>query len=411
MVMKRNAMRRNLLQSIRRSFGRYLAISLIIALGAGLFVGLLTTKTDMVATGQQFMDAQNMFDLRMIGNYGWTEKYVDAFAELPGVTASEGVYYLDLIGSAEQGTEESVYRFYTLPERVDRVAIRGGRMPEKDDECLADGFHKDDSILGQTVTISGSNDKDTLDKLREKTFTVVGYVASPLYMDMNRGTTSVGSGTLADYYYVPKGALDNEYYTEIHLRLSGVHAIYTDEYSHFLEDAADRLKPQAQALCQQRFQDVKKEAEAEYSDGYQEYRDGVREYEDGKRKAEKELADAEKKLKDGEEELADSRKKLLDGQLEIDEGKEKIEEARGAIAENRKKLNAQKAALKPAYDQAAAGKDAAQQAVDGLAAQIASIKSQIGEIDEKIKILEKEQAEAAAADSPIDNSEKIRELT
>ena len=68
--MSKNAMRRNLRQSIIKSIGRYLAITMIIALGAGLFVGLLMTKTDMVATGQTFMDEQDMFDLRMIGNYG-----------------------------------------------------------------------------------------------------------------------------------------------------------------------------------------------------------------------------------------------------------------------------------------------------------------------------------------------------
>jgi len=37
--MKRNAMRKNLRQSIVKSFGRYIAIVAIIALGAGLFVG------------------------------------------------------------------------------------------------------------------------------------------------------------------------------------------------------------------------------------------------------------------------------------------------------------------------------------------------------------------------------------
>lgn len=63
MVMKRNAMRKNLRQSIVKSFGRYIAISLIIGLGAALFVGLLTTKSDMVATGHAFMEEQNMFDL------------------------------------------------------------------------------------------------------------------------------------------------------------------------------------------------------------------------------------------------------------------------------------------------------------------------------------------------------------
>ena len=342
-TMSKNAMRSNLRQTIIKSMGRYLAITMIIALGAGLFVGLLMTKTDMVETGQRFMDAQDMFDLRMISNYGWTDKYVQKFSELPGVTAAEGVYYIDLIANREGDTQESVYRFYTIPDSVDKVALRGGRMPEKDDECLADGFRNDDSVLGTTITISANNAPDSLDTVIQKTFTIVGYISSPLYMDMNRGTTSVGSGSLADYFYVPKAALDNDNYTEIHVRLDGAHRIYSEEYNDFLDAESDRLKPQAEQLCQERFSDVKEEAEEEYNDGYQEYLDGVQEYEDAKADAEKELADAEQKLKDGEEELEKNRKKLIDGAKEIEEGREKIEEARGQIAEGRKELAQKKA--------------------------------------------------------------------
>lgn len=354
-------MRKNLRQSIIKSFGRYLAITLIIALGAGLFVGLLMTKTDMVATGQIFMDQQDMFDLRMISNYGWTDKYVREFSGLEGVADAEGIYYIDLIANREGSDQESVYRFYTIPEGVNKVALRGGRMPQRDDECLADSFRNGDSVLGTKITISDSNDPDSLEKVVQKTFTIVGYVSSPLYMDMNRGTTSVGSGSLEDYFFVPKAASDNDYYTEIHLRLDGNHRIYTDEYNDFLDAESDRLKPQAEQLCTERFLDVKEEAEEEYNDGYQEYLDGVKEYEDAKADAEKELADAEQELKDGEEELEKSRKKLIDGEKEIKDGREQIEEARGKIATARKELaqkktetEAQLAAAKQQLDAQAA---------------------------------------------------------
>ena len=263
MVMKRNAMRKNLRQSIVKSFGRYIAIATIIALGAGVFVGLLMTKTDMVATGQVFMDQQSMFDLRAVSNYGWTEEYVEEFAALEGVVAAEGVYYIDLIASAGDGAEDSVYRFYSLPKSVNQVALRGGRMPEADNECLADGFRNDDSVLGKTVTISLDNDPDSLDTMLYKTFTVVGYVATPLYMDMNRGTTSVGSGSIANYYFVPEGALDIEYYMEIDLKLQGQYDIYTEEYNDFLDTSADRLEAEAQELSERRFLDIKAEAEEE----------------------------------------------------------------------------------------------------------------------------------------------------
>ena len=385
--MSRNAMRKNLRQSIVKSFGRYLAITLIIALGAGLFVGLLMTKTDMVATGQIFMDQQDMFDLRMISNYGWADKYVREFSRLEGVADAEGIYYIDLIANREGSDQESVYRFYTIPDSVNRVALRGGRMPQRDDECLADGFRNDDSVLGTKITVSDSNDPDSLEKVVQKTFTIVGYVSSPLYMDMNRGTTSVGSGSLEDYFYVPKAALESDIYSEIHLRLDGSHRIYTDEYNDFLDAESDRLKPQAEQLCTERFLDVKEEAEEEYNDGYQEYLDGVKEYEDAKADAEKELADAEQELKDGEEELEKNRKKLIDGEKEIKDGREQIEEARGQIESARKELDTQYAALKPQYDLVMQNIDGARAAVNSLKAAIDGCQSTIAQNEKKIEQL------------------------
>ena len=134
MLMKRNAMRKNLRQSIVKSLGRYIAIVAIIALGAGLFVGLLMTKADMVATGQVFMDEQNMFDLRMVSNYGWTKEYVERFSQMEGVREAEGLIYMDFIARLGDTQEDAVYRFYSIPKKMNQIALRGGRFPETEEE-------------------------------------------------------------------------------------------------------------------------------------------------------------------------------------------------------------------------------------------------------------------------------------
>ena len=325
--MKRNMMRKNLFQSIRTSLGRYIAIVAIIALGAAIFVGLRVTKTDMVATGQKFTDEQNMFDLRLVSSYGWNRDQVEAVAALDGVVDAEGGFYLDVMVQVGRDEDDVVYRVHSIPETINTVVLEGGRMPESPNECLIDGFRADDSILGTTITVSAANDEDTLDTLQCETFTVVGYVASPLYMDMNRGTTSVGSGSISSYLYVPDGAFDANYYTEIYVTIPGDWDIYSDEYNAALDAAAEAIEPLLTPLAAERAEQVIQEAEDAYAEGMEEYLDGLAQFEEGKLEAEQELADAEAQLLDGEQQIADN-------ELILTASGEQIESAWDTIAQS-----------------------------------------------------------------------------
>ena len=355
MVMKQNAMQKNLYQSIRNSLGRYIALALIICLGASLFMGLMITRQNMVYTGQRFMDQQNMFDLRMISNYGWSEEYVAEFAALPGVKEAEGVLYLDLIARTGDMTENSVFRFYAMPQQMNQIALRSGRMPQTNQECLVEGFFTDDSILGKTVIISKLNEKDSLDTLRSKTFTVVGRISSPLYLDMNRGTTAVGSGSLEHFYYLPAEAFDADYFTEINLTLEEHYDIYSEAYHNYLEDSLDAMEADAKELSRLRFLDVKEEAEEEYADGYQEYQDGLKEFQEEKADAEQKLTDALQELLDGEKELKDGRKKLIDAGNQIEEGKKQIQAGEAELAAGKAEAEAQLATIQAKIPEAKAG--------------------------------------------------------
>ena len=317
MVMKRNAMAKNLRQSILKSLGRYLAIAAIIALGGSMFVGLVTTKTDMVATGQKYMDTQNMFDLRLMSSYGWSEDQPEQIAAMEGVENAEGLKCLDVIATRGESTQESVYRFYSVPKNINRIVLRGGRMPESPDECLADGYHSTDAVLGTTIHVAESNSESTLDAMAYKTYTVVGYVYTPLYMDMNRGTTSVGNGSIASYLFIPEEGFDLDYYTEIHVTLPGDFPVYTDAYNTAMEEAAEDLEPLLKPLAQQRLEQVKNDAEQAYREGLSEYKKGLADYQEGERTAQKELADAHQELLDGERELKDNEQLIADGEVQL----------------------------------------------------------------------------------------------
>ncbi len=298
--MKKNVTRKNLFRTIQNSLGRYVAILAIIALGASMFVGLLITKSDMVATGQKFMDQQHMFDLRILNTYGWTQKEVDAIAGMDGVSLAEGMISMDAL--AQHGEKETaVYKLHALPEKIDQVLLLGGRMPQAADECLIDGFQATDDVIGTELTISRENTQDTLDSLLYDTYTVVGYVSSTLYMDMTRGTTSLGNGSVQSYVYLPRDAFEMDYYTEICVTLEERYCIYTEEFDQAMKAFSDGLKPGVTVLADARFETLKTDGEKEYADGLKEYEEGLQEYEEGRQ----EVLDDQKQL------LTDSRQTLL----------------------------------------------------------------------------------------------------
>ena len=389
--MSQKAMRKNLRQSITKSLGRYIAIVAIIALGAGIFIGLNTTKSDMVATGQKYTDEQNMFDLRLLSSYGWDLGDVEKVAALDGVEDAEGMVSLDVIVNLNGGND-LVYRFHSIPEKINKVVLKEGRMPESPDECLAGGFQHADDIIGTQITISENNDDDTIDSLACKTYTVVGYVSTPLYMNMERGTTSIGSGSLTDYLYIPLDGFDVDYYTEIDVTIPGDYTIYSEKYNNALDDAAERLKEAVTPIAIERMESLKAQAEEEYADGLAEYEDGYQEFMDGRQEAIDQLDDARQQLVDGQKEIDDNRKLLEDGLVQIQDAQTLLSENAATLAVSQNALSDAKA---EAYAQLAASSaelmtnyrtvlEAQKQVNDGLE----QINSGLDQIDSGISQLE-----------------------
>ncbi len=337
---------KNLLRSIRRSLTRYIAIVAIIALGAGIFVGLRTTKSDMIATGQRYMDEQNMFDLRLVNTYGWTDTQLEQIRELSGVVYAEGVTALDALARPDlEGSSDGVYKFYAIPEYVDKACLQGGRMPQSPDECLMDGYHFDESRLGTTITVSQDNSEETLDSLAAHTFTVVGYVSSPLYMDMSRGSTTLGNGTVMGFVYLPKESFRMDYYTEITVTMDGPREVYTKEYDAAVDALADALEPQLLPLAQSRYEQVKLDAQAQYLDGLEEYNKGYQEYLDGKQTATEELQKAEQELLEAQQALDENKALLEDGQAQLDDAEKLLSEKNQELLVGEKELKNQEASV------------------------------------------------------------------
>ena len=315
-----SAWRKNNLRELRRSLGRWLAILAIIALGVGFFAGLKASKPAMLLTAEDYLSETGFYDLRLISTLGLTREDVSAAAQINGVAAAEGSVTVDAVGTI--GEEERTLKVLTLTDTVNRPKLTYGRLPQKADECLADMHRFSQEDVGSTVTISRAS---VYDCLTTDTFTIVGLCSSPLYLNIERGTTALGGGSIDAFLCVPKDAFALDYFTEISVLLDGAdRTLYSDAYT----DAVAALRPALEDLLAQRaplrYEQIVDDARSALSDAQAEYDRGVAEYQAQRADTEAQLADAKRQLESGAAELEANRQKLDEAQATLDEKEKEL---------------------------------------------------------------------------------------
>lgn len=317
------------LHEIKGSFGRFLALIAIVALGVGIFSGLRISRDRMVATADQYVEDLALYDYRLLSSLGLTEDDVAAFKDLPFVESAVGANYVDVVVAGDDDTQE-VVRIHSLTDDINKPLLTAGRMPESSSECLADAYFYTEDMLGSTISLSGEEEA-----LAEDTFTIVGLIQSPMYLSHERGTTSVGTGRINAFLYVMPEAFDTDYYTEIYLTLAQREPIYTAAYDAAIDSTQDQVEDLLEERAQLRYDELSSEAEEKLADARQEVADGEQELAD----ARKELEDAQKEVDDGWADLEDARQELADGRLEIQKNKSTLDDTKQTLQEKRAELD------------------------------------------------------------------------
>lgn len=318
------------IREIKASFGRYLAILAIVMLGVGLFAGLKITKPAMIATENAYLREQNFFDFRLLSTIGFTDDDVEKLSQMDEVADIEGTISLDALCRIGEGNE-SAYKIHALPDTVNKIVLTAGRMPQSEDECVLDSAQYTEEVIGSALTVTDNNDEDTLEMFKGRTYTVVGLVQSPYYINFERGTTSIGDGRITAFVYVPKDSFDSEYLTEVFLTLQEKYDVYTDEYEDYIDAVQDSVEEKTEEVVDERYQELIDEAQEKIDDAQTELDDKSAE-------AEEELDRAWQDILDGEAEIADH-------EQEIEDGKEQIAEAWDALRAQKTELEEQEAQL------------------------------------------------------------------
>lgn len=244
-------------RTARTFFGRYMALLLIVALSAGFFAGLKITQDAMTNTCDDFLTEQNFYDFRMFSTLGFTENDVESFAALSGIDAAEGTYTVDAMMNYDGNNRP--FKLMAIPEKVNMPSLAAGRMPQADNECLADDEFFDEDAIGTVIRLSDDNEESVFDQIAGKEYTVVGLVDSPVYLSLDRGTTGIGSGALYSFVYLPESNFTSEVYTEINVTLTESAKIYSDKYDELIEEHEGEITNLCKRLANDRYDELASE--------------------------------------------------------------------------------------------------------------------------------------------------------
>lgn len=310
------ALQKDTLREIKKSRNRFLSIVAIIALGICFFVGVKTTGPSMKHTVSEYYQNQQLMDMRLVSTYGFLPADVEAIKNTPGVATVMPSYSADVI--IERGDKRPVIKMmaFQRDQTLNQPVLVAGRLPENAGEILMEQPQEDKGMgvsshiyqLGEVIKLFPEvGDKALSESIKRDQFTIVGFVRSPQFVSIERGSTSVGRGEVDYYGFIPVENFAFERFTEVYLlsqaSVDGVKP-YSDEYASAIVSLENKLEALGIEQLEINYSDIMDKAQAELDKGRVKYNDGVAQFNAGIAQGEASLADARNQLVDGEAALS-----------------------------------------------------------------------------------------------------------
>lgn len=393
-------------RSIAQSLGRFLAIAVIVALGAGFFAGLRMTPVDMHLSADEFYDEANFSDIRVASSLGIDDEEIRMLESTQGVEDVQPQREAD--SYAEANGARYVVRFEgiegggsgdaaVLPSSINRPQLVEGAWPSNARECVvsADAVLDAPLELGDMLALQTAPDSSS-EALTSREFVIVGKVRSPYYVSTtNFGTTELGDGRVDTYAFVEQDAFDEtQPYTGAYLTVTGARDLLypSDAYDAVVDPVMARLEDAADDFNESRLSAVKAKAQRELDDKRADFEREKADVEDrldaarGKLETAKEQLDSSKAQLDASAaQLSQSRSQLDAAKAQLDANAADIAQARTQVAagesqvdEARAKLDALVAAGLATHEQLAAQYDA----LDAQSSQLDAVKRRIAAYDD-----------------------------
>lgn len=340
--MKNIAYKKSITREILSSKARFISILAIIFLGVAFYAGIKSSGPDLKESINEFFSEQNLMDSKIVSSIGLNDNDLKLLENNDKILDYYATHSVDV----NLTNTNNVVRFMEYDSsdstNMNKPIVTEGRLPENSGEiALDENSLKENKNLkiGDDYTIESDVDLD--EYFNKKTFKIVGFVQSPMYIEnISRGTTTVGKGSIDYFAILNSSDISMDVYTEIYVRFKNVEDIgsYSDEYKEKMEENNKYLEGLYSNRVIERIEEIKLEAQKELDKAYKEIEDGEKKLEDaqkeiddgkiqlsdGKNQYEEAIENYNQEIKDGELKLIEGEKQLVDGQNELNKQKEQF---------------------------------------------------------------------------------------
>ena len=214
---------KNIAKEFKNSFGRFLAIMAIIALGVGFLIGISQATPDMKTSMSDYLKDNAAYDIDVKAAYGLTLADIDKISSATDDSGDEVVSaYMPAVTSSVMagidGANETAVNLIGIDfsvvtgdnasgDYLNHLTLEEGSWPSAADEVVVERANNyfeeaeigDKIVITDEITTANSTYGDIY---AQKEFTVVGIVSSPDYYYRDaREVTTVGTGVVSLVMY------------------------------------------------------------------------------------------------------------------------------------------------------------------------------------------------------------------
>lgn len=307
---------KDIFREIKISLGRFLSILCIVAIGVAFFAGIKASAPDMKNSADTYFDKYNVQDIQVYSTIGLTKKDVAAINKIKGVKSVQPSFSMDTLSQIDSTQMVIKVISYGIDQRMNKVRVVEGRMPERENECLVEASSATNKLygtfhIGDTIKLQSGTDEALSKSLKHTKFKIVGTCYNPNYLSYEKGSSNIGSGTVNSFIYIQNTNVLKDYYTEVDVCVKGAKDLdcYSDEYFDVVDPVLKKIKKISNKQIDARIQSYQSELDEKKQEATDKFKD-----------AENQFNDAQNKIDSGLSEIQSNELKLQNSKDQINQG-------------------------------------------------------------------------------------------